>query len=164
MIDHIQPYGFADGLYGSKLYQGPKPYPELYPRSYPELYPAPYPDHDRTAEGERPWPRGHLTQSNDETVTIFIDDLDEVACANPVSKLLESKSRRRPISFACLFSRFMRPKDYEALIGDLEEGYVSRRMMSEWRARLWFWRQGALSIVPIVWAAISGRIKSFVRL
>jgi hypothetical protein len=60
---------------------------------------------------------------------------------------------------SALFGVFVRTETCEALIGDLEEGFVSKSGESVHQALLWYWGQVFSSLAPIIWAAFVSRFK-----
>jgi hypothetical protein len=71
-----------------------------------------------------------------------------------VQRRAEQSSTDRPPRFAeYLLYFFMSPKDCESMCGDLEQEYTTLILpkFGHRAAQLWYWKQVAVSVGPIVW-------------
>jgi hypothetical protein len=69
-----------------------------------------------------------------------------------LSGQIGSRLDHPPLNAEFLFYLFMKPKDCDAIVGDLEERYRSiRKKFGVRRANFWYWSQTIRSVGPIVW-------------
>jgi hypothetical protein len=74
--------------------------------------------------------------------------------ADALLQRAETLERRPRPNVRFLFDLFMRQDDCDAIVGDLDEGFVSLKARNDHhRAVMWYWKQVIRSLAAVIWAA-----------